>query len=152
MFDNIKDSFAKISIARLQKRIDALKVHQEMLDKFTTQRTLSELEHYRLQLSIGVACLVFVGTAFLVVTSIVVTAMMAHHTSTAAEKLLTALFILMALLVLTGIWDSHCLKALKYWQAGSPINRTELQRRIGELEEALTQNMARRFGWSTKPR
>jgi hypothetical protein len=43
MFDNIKDSFAKISIHRLQKRIDALKAHQEMLDKFTQQRTLSEL-------------------------------------------------------------------------------------------------------------
>jgi hypothetical protein len=50
MFDDIKDAFAKLSIARLQKRIDVLKAHQEMLDKFTLQRTLSELEHYRLQL------------------------------------------------------------------------------------------------------
>jgi hypothetical protein len=150
MFDNIKDVFAKLSIARLQKRIDALKAHQEMLDKFTPQRTLSELEHYRLQLSIGVACIVFVGMMCLVGASIVVTAMMAHHTSTGAEKLFTALFVLMAVLVLMGLWDSHCFKTLKYWQAASPINRAELQRRIDDLELALTQNMAKRFGWSTK--
>jgi hypothetical protein len=42
MFDDSKDAFAKLSIARLQKRIDALKAQQEMLDKFTLQRTLSE--------------------------------------------------------------------------------------------------------------
>jgi hypothetical protein len=87
MFDDIKDTFAKLSIARLQKRIDALKTDQEMLDKFTPQRSLSELEHYRLQLSIGVASIVFVGMMCLVGTSVVV-------------KLLTALFLLMAMLVL----------------------------------------------------
>jgi hypothetical protein len=64
MFDDIKDAFAKLSIARLQKRIDALKAQQETLDKFTPQRTLSELEHYRLQLSIGVASIVFFGVMF----------------------------------------------------------------------------------------
>jgi hypothetical protein len=61
MFDDIKDTFAKLRIARLQKRIDALKRQQEMLDKITQQRTPSELEHYRLQLSIGVAAIVLVG-------------------------------------------------------------------------------------------
>jgi hypothetical protein len=151
MFDNIKDAFAKLSIARLQKRIDALKGHQEMLDKVTQQRTLSELEHYRLQLSIGVASIVFFGVLCLVGTSVAVTAMMAHHTSTAMEKLLTALVLLMMMLILVGIWESNCLKTIKYWQAASPINRAELQRRIDDLERALTQGMAKRFRWSTKP-
>jgi hypothetical protein len=150
MFDDIKDTFAKISIARLQKRIDALKSQQEMLDKFTQQRTLNELEHYRLQLSIGIAAIVFVGVMCLVGTSVAVTAMMAHHTS-AADKLLTALVLLMVMLTLIGIWESNCLKTIKYWRAASPINRAELQRRIDDLERALTQGMAKRFGWSTKP-
>jgi hypothetical protein len=150
MFDNIKDAFAKLSIAQLQKRIDALKAQQEMLDKFTSQRSLSELEHYRLQLSIGLSSIVFVGMMCLVGTSIAVTAMMAHHTSTAADKLLTALFLLMIMVLLVGIWESNCLKTIKYWQAASPINRAALQRRIDDLERALTQSMAKRFGWSTK--
>jgi hypothetical protein len=152
MFDDIKDAFAKLSIARLQKRIDALKAHQEMLDKFTPQRSLSELEHYRLQLSIGVASIVFFGVLCLVGTSIAATAMMAHHTSTAAEKLLTALCLLMIFVILIGIWESNCLKTIKYWRQASAINRAELQRRIDDLERALTQSMAKRFGWSTKPR
>jgi hypothetical protein len=148
MFDNIKDAFAKLSIARLQKRIDALKAQQEMLDKFTPQRTLSELEHYRLQLSIGVASIVFVGMMCLVGISIAVAAMMAHHTST--ENFLVALCLLMIFVILTGIWESNCLKTIKYWRAASPINRAALQRRIDDLERALTQNMAKRFGWSTR--
>jgi hypothetical protein len=150
MFDDIKDTFAKLSIARLQKRIDALKAQQEMLDKFTPQRGLNELEHYRLQLSIGVASIVFFGMMCLVGTSIVVTTMMANRTST-AERLLTGGFLLMIMLVLVGIWQSNCLKTIKYWQAASPINRAELQRRIDDLERALAQGMAKRFGWSTKP-
>jgi len=150
MFDDIKDTFAKLSIARLQKRIDALKSHQEMLDKFTPQRTLSELEHYRLQLSIGVASIVFLGVLCLVGTSVAVTAMMAHHTST-VDNLLTALVLLLMMLMLLGIWESNCLKTIKYWQAASPINRAALQRRIDDLERALTQGMEKRFGWSTKP-
>jgi hypothetical protein len=151
MFDDIKDSFAKLSIARLQKRIDALKAHQEMLDKFTSQRTLNELEHYRLQLSIGVASIVFVGMMCLVATSVVVIMIMAHQTST-ADNLLTGGCLLMMMLILVGIWESNCLKTIKYWRAASPINRAELQRRIDDLDQALTQNMAKRFGWSTKPR
>jgi hypothetical protein len=151
MFDDIKDTFAKLSIARLQKRIDALKSQQDMLDKVTQQRTLSELEHYRLQLSIGVAAIVFFGVMCLVATSIAVTAMMAHHTSTTAEKLLTALVLLFMMLILLEIWESNCLKTIKYWRAASPINRAELQGRIDDLERALTQGMAKRFGWSTKP-
>jgi hypothetical protein len=150
MFDDIKDAFAKLSIAQLQKRIDVLKAQQEMLDKFTQQRTLSELEHYRLQLSIGISSIVFFGVMCLVVASIAVTAMMAHHTSTAAEKLLTALCLILIIVILTGIWESNCLKTIKYWQAASPINRAELQRRIDDLERALTQSMAKRFGWSAK--
>lgn len=150
MFDDIRDTFAKLSIARLQKRIDALKSQQEMLDKITQQRTLSELEHYRLQLSIGVAAIVFFGVMCLVGTSVAVTAMMAQHTS-AADKVLTALVLLIIMLILVGIWESNCLKTIKYWQAASPINRAQLQRRIDDLERALTQGMAKRFGWSTKP-
>jgi hypothetical protein len=150
MFDNIKDAFAKLSIARLQKRIDVLKAQQEMLNKFTSQRTLSELEHYRLQLSIGVASIVFIGMICIVGTSIAVTAMMAHHTSTGVDKLLTALFLLMVVVLLVGIWESNCLKTIHYWLAASPINRDALQRRIDGLEQALTQNMAKRFGWSAK--
>jgi hypothetical protein len=151
MFDDIKDTFAKISIARLQKRIDALKTYQQTLDKITQQRTLSELEHYRLQLSIGVADIVVFGALCLIGTSIAVAAMLAHHTSTAMEKLLTALFLSMAMLIPVRIWEASCLKTIKYWQAASPINRAELQRRIDDLERALTQGMAKRFGWSTKP-
>jgi hypothetical protein len=150
MFDDIKDAFAKLSIARLQKRIDALKAQQEMLDKFTPQRNLSELEHYRLQLSIGVASIVFFGMICLVGTSIAVASMMAHNTST--ENLLVALCLLMIFVILVGIWESNCLKTIKYWQAASPINRAALQRRIDDLERALTQSMAKSFGWSTKPR
>jgi hypothetical protein len=123
---------------------------ERTLDKFTPQRNLSELEHYRLQLSIGVASIVFVGMMCLAATSIVVTAMMAHHTSSAAEKLLTGLCVLMIFIILMGLWETHCFKTLKYWQAASPINRTALQRRIDDLEQALTQNMAKRFGLSTK--
>ena len=149
MFDNIKDNFAKLSIALLQKRIDALKAHQEMLDKFTPQRTLSELEHYRLQLSIGVASIVFFGVMFVVGMGVAVTTMIAHHTS-AADTVLTALCLLMMFIILTGMWESNCLKTIKYWQAASPINRDALQRRIDGLEQAMTQNMAKRFGWSTK--
>ena len=136
MFDDIKDSFAKISIHRLQKRVDALKAHQEMLDKFTTQRTLSELEHYRLQLSIGVASFVFFGVMFVVGAGVAVTAMMSHHTSS-ADKVLTALCLLMMFIILIGIWESNCLKTIKYWQAASPINRAALQHRIADLEQAL---------------
>jgi hypothetical protein len=66
MFDDAKDRIARLSVARLQKRIDELKAHQEMLDKFTMQRTLSELEHYRLQLSIGVASFVFFTALILI--------------------------------------------------------------------------------------
>jgi Flp pilus assembly protein TadB len=123
MFDDIKDTFAKITVARLQKRIDALKAQQEMLDKFTTQRTLSELEHYRLQLSIGVASFVFFGMLCLVGMSIAVAATIAHHPLTATETLFTALCVLMIFLILTGIWESNCLKTIKYWRAASPINR-----------------------------
>jgi hypothetical protein len=150
MFEDIKDTLAKLSIARLQKRIDALKGEQEMLDKFTKQRTLSELEHYRLQLSIGVAAIVLFGVLCVVGTSITVTAMMAHYTST-ADKLLTALVLLFMMFIPIGIWESNCLKTIKYWRAASPINRAELQSRINDLEKALTQSMAKRFGWSTKP-
>jgi hypothetical protein len=50
-----------------------------------------------------------------------------------------------------GLWESHAFKTIKFWQAASPINRAELQRRIDDLEQALTQGMAKRFGWSTKP-
>jgi hypothetical protein len=150
MFDDIKDTFAKISIARLQKRIDALKTYQQTLDKITPLRTLSELEHYRLQLSIGVAAIVFFGMICLVGTGMTVTAMMAHQTST-VDKLLTAWVILMVMLILAGMWESNCLKTIKFWQAASPINRAELQHRIDDLELALTQGMAKRFGWSTKP-
>jgi hypothetical protein len=152
MFDDVKDAFAKLSIARLQKRIDALKAQQEMLDKFTPQRTLSELEHYRLQLSIGVAGMVLVGVMCLVGTGIAVTAIMSMmRPLTAMEKLLTSLVLLMTMLMPLRIWDANCLKTIKYWQAASPINRAELQRRIDDLERALTQGMAKRFGWSTKP-
>jgi uncharacterized membrane protein len=122
MFDDIKDTLAKLSIARLQKRIDALKSHQETLDKFTPQRTLSELEHYRLQLSIGVASIVFVGMMCLVGTSVAVTAIMAHHTS-AMDNLLTALVLLFMMLILVGIWESNCLKTMKYWQAAKNASR-----------------------------
>jgi hypothetical protein len=146
MFDDIKDTFAKITVARLQKRIDALKAHQEMLDKFTTQRTLSELEHYRLQLSIGVASIVFFGMLCLVGMSIAVAALMSsHHAS--ADNLFVLLCILMIFAILTGIWESNCLKTIKYWRAASPINRAALQRRIDDLEQALTQSMRKRFGW-----
>jgi hypothetical protein len=43
MFDDIKDRIARLSVARLQKRIDTLKAQQEMLNKFTEQRNLNEL-------------------------------------------------------------------------------------------------------------
>jgi hypothetical protein len=150
MFDDIKDTFAKISIARLQKRIDTLKTYQQTLDKITPLRTLSELEHYRLHLSIGVASIVLFGVTCLVGTSIAATAMMAHNTST-IEKLLTMLFLFMAMLIPVRMWEASCLKTIKFWQAASPINRAELQHRIDDLELALTQGMAKRFGWSTKP-
>jgi hypothetical protein len=149
MFDDIKDAFAKLTVRRLQKRVDMLKAQQEMLDKFTPQRNLSELEHYRLQLSIGVASIVFFGVMFVVGTGVAVTAMMSHHTSS-MDKLLTALCLLMMFVILIGMWEGNCLKTIKYWQAASPINRAALQHRIGDLEEALTQSMANRFGLSTK--
>lgn len=148
MFDDVKDAFAKLSIARLQKRIDVLKAQQEMLNKFTEQRGLSELEHYRLQLSIGVAWFAFFGLLVVIGTSMAVTVKM--HTNTPLELLLTALILLMFFVIVGGIWESHCYKTIKYWQAASPINRAELQRRIDDLERALTQNMAKRFGWSAK--
>jgi hypothetical protein len=143
------DSFAKLSIARLQKRIDALKAYQESLDNFTKQRTLSELEHYRLQLSIGVASLVFFGVMFVVGIGFAATVKFSNYTN--FEKVLSALTLLLMFIILTGIWESNCLKAIKYWSAASPINREALQRRIDDLERALTQNMAKRFGLSTKP-
>lgn len=62
MFDDIKDRIARLSVAGLQKRIDTLKAQQEMLNNFTEQRRLSELEHYSLQLSIGVGSIAFFGT------------------------------------------------------------------------------------------
>jgi hypothetical protein len=96
-------------------------------------------------------CVTFCDSVMFVVgTSVAVTAMMSHHTSS-VDKLLTALCLLMMFVILTGMWESNRLKTIKYWQAASPVNRDALQRRIGDLEEALTQNMAKRFGLSTKP-
>jgi hypothetical protein len=148
MFDDIKDGIARLSVARLQKRIDALKAHQEMLNKFTEQRNLNELEHYRLQLSIGVANIVFFGVLVLLGTSMAVMTKMVHNTQ--FELILSALILLMLFITIGGLWESHCYKTIKYWQAASPINRAELQRRIDDLGRALTQSMAKRFGWSTK--
>ncbi len=146
MFDDIKDRIARLSVARLQKRIDTLKAQQEMLNKFTEQRSLSELEHYRLQLSIGVANIVSFGTMALVGTSIAVTAKM-YHSDSPLNMALSALFLLLMFIFMAGLWESHCYKTIKYWLAASPINRAELQRRIDDLERALTQSMAKRFGW-----
>ncbi len=148
MFDDIKDAIAKLSVKRVQKRIDVLEAHQEMLNKFTEQRTLNELEHYRLQLSIGVASIVFFGTMCLVAIGVAVGAELSHYDT--AEKILSALFALLLMVILVSVWESHCFKTLKYWQAASPINRAELQRRIDDLYQALKQSMTKRFGWSTK--
>jgi len=79
MFDDIKDSIARLSVARLQKRIDVLKAQQEMLNKFTEQRNLNELEHYRLQLSIGVATIVLFGMMSLVAIGIAASAELSHY-------------------------------------------------------------------------
>jgi hypothetical protein len=148
MFDDIKDAFAKLSIARLQKRIDALKAHQEMLNKFAALRTLSELEHYRLQLSIGVATIVLFGMMSLVAIGVAASAELSHYNT--FEKTLAALFALMLMLFFMGLWESHAFKTIKFWQVASPINRAELQQRIDVLERTLTQSMAKRFGWSAK--
>src|ERR1700683_1655504 len=104
MFDDIKDRIARLSVARLQKRIDTLKAHQEMLSKFTEQRNLNELEHYRLQLSIGVASIVFFGTMALVGTSIAVTARM-YHSDSPLNMVLSALVLLMVFIIMGGIWE-----------------------------------------------
>ena len=146
MFDDVKDRIARLSVARLQKRIDALKAQQEMLDKFTAQRGLNELEHYRMQMSIGVASMVFF--LVLIVFGTCMALMVKMHTNTQFELILSALILLMFFIIIGGIWDSHCNKAVKYWQAASPINRAELQRRIDDPERALTQSMAKRFGWN----
>jgi hypothetical protein len=148
MFDDIKDRVARLSVARLQKRIDTLKAQQEMLNKFTEQRSLSELEHYRLQLSIGVASIVFFGVLVLLGTSMAVMTKMVHHSQ--LELILSALILLMLFITIGGLWESHCYKTIKYWLAASPINRAALQQRIADLEKLLTQRMAKRFGWSTK--
>jgi len=148
MFDDIKDRIARLSVARLQKRIDTLKAQQEMLNKFTEQRNLNELEHYRLQLSIGIATFVFFGLLVIVGTSMTVLTKM--HTNSRLELILSALLLLMFFIIIGRTWEYHCYNTIKYWQAASPINRAELQRRIDDLERALTQSMAKRFGWSAK--
>jgi hypothetical protein len=144
MFDDIKDTFAKLSIARLQKRIDALQAHQEMLNKFTEQRGLNELEHYRLQLSIAVASIVFFGTMSLVSIGFAVAVELSHYDN--FEKLLSALILLILLVILVGIWESNALKTIKFWSAAASINRVDLQRRIDELQRLLAVRMSKRFG------
>src|SRR5580700_9331282 len=109
MFDDIKDRIARLSVARLQKRIDALKAQQEMLDKFTAQRGLNELEHYRMQMSIGVASMVFF--LVLIVFGTCMAVMVKMHTNTQFELVLSALILLMFFIIIGGIWDSHCNRA-----------------------------------------
>jgi hypothetical protein len=144
VFDDVKDRIARLSVARLQKRIDELKAHQEMLDKFTQQR-IGELEHYRLQLSIGVASIVSFTALILIALGLGVFAKIAGY-----YDLVAGLLALMVFVVLAGIWRGHCFQTIKYWQTASPINRAALQQRITDLEKLLTQRMAKRFGWSTK--
>jgi flagellar biosynthesis protein FliP len=104
-----------------------------------------------LQLPIGVADIVLFGVLCLVGTSVAVTTTAIAHQTSTADKLLTALALFMMMLLPLPMWEASCLKTIKYWQAASPINRAALQRRIDDLERALTQGMAKRFGWSTKP-
>jgi hypothetical protein len=120
-----------------------------MLRNFTEQRGLSELEHYRLRPSIGVATIVFFGMMSLVAIGIcgVSRAISLRY----LREDTSALFALILMLFFMGLWESHAFKAIKFWQAASPINGAELQRRIDDLQQALTQSMAKRFGWSAKP-
>ena len=101
MFDDVKDRIARLSVARLQKRIDALKAQQEMLDKFTAQRGLNELEHYRMQMSIGVASMVFF--LVLIVFGTCMALMVKMHTNTQFELILSALILLMFFIIIGGI-------------------------------------------------
>jgi hypothetical protein len=148
MFDDLKDVFAKQSIARLQKRIDTLRAYQEMLDKLTPQRGLNELEHYRLELSIGVALIAFFGAWFLCSITAAFSAEVLHGW---ANKMLVTLLFLGFAFVMWCIWHFNLIKTLDYWRAASPINRASLQRRIEILQQALTQSMAKRFRWDAKP-
>jgi hypothetical protein len=148
MFDDIRDRVARLSIARLQKRVDVLKAQQEALDAVTKLRTLSELEHYRFQVSIGVAVMVFFGMLVLMSIGFMVLVKLSHYTD--FEKLPTALIVGMIFIIFVGIWEGTVSKADKFWQAASPINRAELQQRIAKLEAALTERMSRRFRWGVK--
>lgn len=144
MFDNINDAFAKLSIHRLQKRIDALNAQQESLKKFTTQRTLNELEHYRLGALIGIAQFVWFGFLVLILLGFAILAKISHFSL--FIKVEMALIILMLVILFVGLWDSTVFRTFKYWNAASPINRASLQRRIDDLQQTLTKRMAKRFG------
>lgn len=148
MFDEIRDWSSKITIARLQKHVDTLKAEQESLDKFTSQRTLSELEHYRLGASIGVGSMIFVGSLIFVSVAFTILFKVSHFDG--PEALMSALILLILVLVLVGIWEGTGAQTVKYWNAASPINRAKLQRRIDDLQQTLTERMASRFGLSEK--
>jgi hypothetical protein len=150
MFDNIKDAFAKLSIARLQKRIDALTAEQEELEKITKVRTLSELEHYRFAMMAGIGSMVLVLLiAFLLG---LVVYMFAYARLSVFDRIESfLLFLLLSLLIYASVESTYA-KAIKFWKAASPWNRAEMQERIDDLQKTLTERMAKRFGWITKPR
>jgi hypothetical protein len=144
MFDNIKDFFAKISVNRLQKRVDALKAEQEELEKFTKLRTLSELEHYRFAMMAGIGSMALVLLiAFLLG---LVVYMFANARLSVLDRIESfLLFLLLSLLIYASVESTYA-KAIKFWRAASPWNRAEMQKRIDDLQKTLTERMAKRFG------
>jgi high-affinity Fe2+/Pb2+ permease len=134
----------------LQKRIDALKAEQEELEKFTKVRTLSELEHYRFAMMAGIGFMVFVLLfAFLLGLFFY---MLIYHRLNAFQLIESFLFFLLLSTLIYASVETSFSKALKFWRAASPWNRAEMQKRIDDLQKTLTERMAKRFGWSTKPR
>lgn len=148
MLDNIKDALAKLSIAQLQKRIDALKAEQEELEKFTKVRTLSELEHYRFAMMAGIGSMALVLLiAFLLGLFLY---MFIYHHLNAFQLIESFLFVVMLSILIYASVENSFSKAMKFWRAASPWNRTEMQKRIDDLQKTLTERMAKRFGWREK--
>lgn len=148
MFEDVKDRIAKLSIARLQKRIDALKTEQEELEKFTTVRAIGEVEHYRFAMMAGIGSMVLVlFIAFFLGLAVY---MFVYARFSMFELIESFLLFLLLSVLLYAVVESTFAKASKFWKAASPWNRAEMQKRIDDLQKILTERMAKRFGWSAK--
>jgi 3-hydroxyisobutyrate dehydrogenase-like beta-hydroxyacid dehydrogenase len=101
-------------------------------------------------MSLSICTTIFVLFGLLVLIGTSMALMVKLVKNTPFEILMSALILAMFFLTIIGIFEGHVGKAIKYWQAASPINRAEMQKRIEALERALTESMAKRFKWDAK--